>query len=147
MSASRLGDEPNFAASLQLTKMMLEHPNTGLVLDSDGQIQNHYESKMRAQAYGIYWVQQMATRGKIERCARCDTHKGARVKLQEAGFPLNNEDFKKYVRTAAGSTYRTLITHDSDYNARIIKILRKELGVTILSATDGCGQIEQIDLH
>jgi hypothetical protein len=105
-----------------------------LAMDRGKIIENHYASKMQAFDLGMMWVMQMGKVLRINECSRCTAPHPLLAKLSELGFPVRNEDFTKYVRTAGGSSSKILVTHDTDYRAPVRRLIKRELGIEVVTA-------------
>lgn len=135
MTGSGLSDDGRYAdCCLSLMKEMRDRDEAYLVLDSDQQISSQYDRKMGHGAFGQEWVRQMAKADKITFVKWKEFNRGARVALMEVSF--SKEDFR-YVRTAAVSCSKRLVSHDPHYTRKVRKILkRKVVGVVVQSATE-----------
>ncbi len=131
MSGSKLGDPPNYRKSKLLMDVMMSIKDARLLMDDRGRINNQYSSKMVQGTVGHSWVRQMATKGKVVfvRWRRMD--RGTTTKLKEAHF--DPEDVK-YVRTAAESSSKKLVSHDPDYSPSVQRVLKKRMSVQVLDA-------------
>ena len=135
MTGSGLSDDNREAESCQsLMKQMRDRDEAYLVLDAGKLIRSQYERKMGNGTFGHAWVGQMAKAGKISLVKLGQFNRGARTALKEAHF--DEEDFK-YVRTAAASASKRLVSHDPDYSEKVLKVLkRKVIGVVVQSAAE-----------
>lgn len=135
MIGSGLSDPPDDGSCHELLKMLRDGPDSRLVWDSGGLIQNQYEAKLKPQTFGKDWLTDMLIRNKVTSVARKPLTKRQKVKVRETG--LVGEDLNYYVRTAMSSPDERLVSLDSDYDASTCRTLRKELGVTVSDARDG----------
>ncbi len=135
MTGSGLSDDARHAASCRrLMTQMRDCAEASLVLDKGRTISNQYDEKMRHGTLGSEWVRVMAKAGKICIVKLGRFNRGVRTALKEAHF--DPEDFK-YVRTAAETDSRRLVSHDPDYSPKVRKILkRKVVGVVLQSAAE-----------
>ncbi len=135
MTGSGLSDDDRSADSCQsLMKQMRDRDEAYLVLDRGKLISSQYDRKMGHGTFGHEWVRQMAKADKISIVKLSEFNRGVRTALKEAHF--DQEDFK-YVRTAAESHSKRLVSHDPDYSPKVRTILkRKVLAVVVQSAAD-----------
>jgi hypothetical protein len=140
MIASGLSDPPDDGSAIDVLKVLESCVEGRLVWDSGGAIRNQYEEKLKPETFGKDWLIRMLQKSKIVPVDRKTLPKGPRVELEETG--LVGEDLKYYVRTAANSPDRKLVSHDSDYDAKTCAVLRKGLGVDLLGASQGLSFLE-----
>lgn len=106
-----------------------------LILDDEGMIRHQYRQKLPQGTYGHEWVRQMATRDKIREVSRARIDRGTVTQVKEAH--LDDEDYKYYVRTAAASESKALVSHDPDYSSQICRILKRRLGISVYLPREG----------
>src|SRR5712691_11145903 len=92
MSGAGKGDAKNHDASLGLMDT-IARGSARVVVDDEGLIQQHYRDKLGSSDYGLYWMQLLASGGRVVPVPRAQPPKPLRVGLHEAGFPLANEDY------------------------------------------------------
>jgi len=122
LSGSGKGDPLYEIDCRKLMKEFLKKSELFLALDEKGKIKYQYDKNLKPGTYGEFWLKQMASQDKIRHIPWQRFAKGTKTALQEAHF--DTEDYK-YVETAAFTECKTISTHDSDYSARIRKILKK----------------------
>ena len=130
MSGSGLGAPQFSQASRILMDRMQASSIACLVMDDGGFIEYQY-AKLK-DSYGAMWVRRMADLDKILLVRRKNMDRGTQTQLQEAHF--DQEDCRYYVRTAASSPNKRLVSHDPDYSSRVRKVLKKRLGIAVLAA-------------
>jgi hypothetical protein len=135
MIASGLSDPPDDGSARELLNSLKNCTEGRLVWDAGGAIKTQYESKLRPQTFGREWLQELLLNNKIVSVQRCKLTKRQKLALRDTG--LVGEDLNYYVRTAASSPDRTLVSHDSDYDDSSRKALRKELDIAVLDACQG----------
>jgi hypothetical protein len=135
MIGAGLSSPPDDGSCLSLLKTIRENGDSALVWDSEGLIRNQYETSLKPQTFGRDWLQEVMLRNKVVEVDRCKLDRAARRRILDTG--LVGEDLKYYVRTAASSPDRRLVSHDSDYDAGTRRAVNECLDVQILSATDG----------
>ncbi len=135
MTGSGLNDDHRYADSCQsLMKQMRDRVEAYLVLDMGERIRSQYERKMVHGTLGHEWVRQMAKADKISIVKLGQFNRGVRTALKQAHF--DPEDFK-YVRTAAESCSKRLVSYDPDYSPKVRRILKSRVvGVVVQSATE-----------
>ncbi len=135
MTGSGLSDDDRYADSCQsLMKQMRDRDEAYLVLDKGNLIRSQYDRKMRHGDFGHEWVRQMAKVGKINMVKLGEFNRGVRTALKEVSF--SKEDLR-YVRIAAESRSKRLVSHDPHYSPPVRKILRrKAVDVVVQSATE-----------
>lgn len=105
-----------------LLNTLKSHPDGQIVIDDEGLIRHQYDTKLGPLSFGREWVRFMLERGKFSKVHRARIPEGVRVDLEEAHF--DREDYKVYVRTAAASVSRRIVTYDDDYSPEVRRILR-----------------------
>ena len=136
MSGAGKGDFEHRDASFGLMET-IANGSARVVVDDQGFIEQHYSEKLGSSEYGLYWMQRLADDGRVIVVPRADPPKRLRVALQKAKFPLANEDFKYYVRTALSNPGRCLVTHDPHYTEQVQTILRRHGNkLRVFSATN-----------
>lgn len=140
MIASGLSDPGDDGSAIGLLKALEECTAGMLVWDLGGAIKTQYEEKLRPETFGKDWLIRMLQKSKIVGVERKSIPKGHRIAIEETG--LVGEDLRYYVRTAANSPDRKLVSQDSDYDAKTCAVLRKRLGVQLLDSTSGCAFVE-----
>lgn len=112
---------------------MIDHEEARLVLDLEKGIQREYDLKLGPQSHGKYWVQAMATRGKIEWVNRANLERRVAKHLREARFDSGDIP---YVRACASSPSKRLVSQDDDYSPRVQRILRQGCEIKVLHDPD-----------
>jgi len=128
MDGSGIGDNKNYNACNSLMKRTVKEFEWFIALDDGRIIENQYERKLGEGTFGHHWLIEMAKGDKIKYIKWREIDRGTRTALIEAHF--HKEDFK-YVKTAACTVCKTIVTHDPDYSFKICKILQKRLGVSV----------------
>jgi len=131
MSGAGLGAPEFSEASRTLMDRMKDSPAACLVMDDGGFIDYQYREKLK-DSFGAMWVRRMADLDKILHVRRKNLDRGTQTQLREAHF--DQEDCKYYVRTAAGSPSKRLVSHDPDYSARVQRVIKKRLGIVVFPA-------------
>lgn len=130
MSGAGLGAPEYSEHSRSLMDRMQEDSIARLVMDDGGFIDFQYQRL--GDSFGAMWVRRMADLDRILFVRRKHLDRGTQTALQEAHF--DREDCSYYVRTAANSPSKRLVSHDPDYSARVQRVLRRRLGVRVLPA-------------
>jgi hypothetical protein len=125
---------------LALMRAVVDCDAVELVVDDEGLILAHYREKTRG-TYADAWITDLALTGRLTPIARAQISRGIRVVLEEAGFPTANEDYRRYVRTSAATANGNLATEDSDYTAKVRRLLKRHLGVVVLSAAEAQSRV------
>lgn len=133
MDGSGIGDNRDYVTSNSLMKRTVEELEWFIALDDGRIIRNQYESKLRQGTFGHHWLIEMAKRDKIKYIKWKEIDRGTKTALKEAHF--DKEDFK-YVKTAACTVCKTIVTHDPDYSVNVCKILKKRLGVSVKDSNE-----------
>ncbi|MCH8152761.1 MAG: hypothetical protein IH830_10375 [Planctomycetes bacterium] len=135
MTGSGLSDDDRYADSCQsLMKQMRGRDEAYLVLDSGKLISSQYDRKMRHGTFGHEWVRQMAKADKISIVKLGQFNRGVRTAL--IGVSFSREDLR-YVRAAAESCSKRLVSHDPHYSPKVRTILRRRVvGVVVQSTTE-----------
>src|ERR1700730_968005 len=120
MSGSNRGDPKHFEQSATLMSTLVELRDARIVVDTENMILSQYDDKLggREDSHGKRWVQQMVSGGKVDYVKRARIDRGTETQLREAHFDLNDEDYRLYVRTAAASKDKRLISYDPDYGPK-----------------------------
>ncbi len=139
MGGSGTGNQQNYHSCYSLMQRTMNTLNWFLALDNGGIIRTQYENKLRHGTYGYYWLLEMAKRDKIRPVEWGDIDRGTRTQLKEVHF--DPEDFK-YVRTAAVTVCKIIVSHDDDYSTKVRRILRRRLDVVVKDSKE-CLCIEQ----
>lgn len=126
----------------RLMAYIKEHGDLRLTLDSESLIKTQYEAKLSPQTFGRDWLQEMLSRGRVSFVERAKLSKGVSQAIRATG--LVGEDLNYYVRTAAASNDRVLVSDDSDYDEPTCKVLKKKLDVVVLGAKDGVDVCQQV---
>lgn len=134
MSGSELGDLTHTSSSLELMRAIESRPAWLLALDDRGRIRYQYEEKVK-HGFGRDWLRRLATRGRITLVAWQRLSRGVVTALKEAHF--DREDFK-YVETATGTSSNVLVSHDPDYSAAVLDVLRR-IPVQVMPASKALG--------
>jgi hypothetical protein len=135
MSGSGHGAVEHERDSRHFMKVM-EGCEVALVVIDDGGFINHQYDRLRD--YGQWWFRRMTDLDKVVRVRRASIDRETRTRLSEAHF--DREDYRYYVRTAAASANKRLVTHDRDYSARVRRILSERLGVRVTDAGSALAQ-------
>lgn len=131
MSGSGLGASPSQGSSIRFMTSFAETLETELVVDDEGLILHQYETKLRG-SFGEFWFRALVAQGRVSRVRRARLDRGTSTRLRE--LHLDSEDHKYYVRTAAASASKRLVSHDPDYSRSIRQCLSQRLAILILSA-------------
>lgn len=127
-----------YHASLELIESMLACKGK-LVMDSEDKLRGFYSRKLAPLSLGLQWIQNMASRGKIEFVKLEKMNQGVRVELfEKCHFDPND---LIYVRVASASGDKLLVSHDDDFSPRVRKCLRRRLEVRVLSADEAAKKI------
>jgi hypothetical protein len=130
MSASGLGAPEHATVSLDFLQLLECVAGCHLVVDSEGMILYQYESKMDAGTFARQWLRRMFERQRVTAVQRASLDRGTSTRLRECH--LDPEDLKYFVRTAAASRSKRLVSHDPDYSTRVKRVLRDRLDVQVL---------------
>ena len=130
MSGAGVGNRKYRFPSRALMDTMKESSVARLVMDTEGFIEHSY-GKLKNN-YGEWWFRRMSDLDKVHYVPRKYLDRGTQTQLQEAHF--DREDCKYYVRTAASSRSKRLVSHDPDYSPSVCRILRRRLRVSLLDA-------------
>jgi hypothetical protein len=141
MIGSGLSAPADDGACRSLMAHIKERDDLRLTLDSESLIKTQYEAKLRPQTFGRDWLQEMLSRGRVSFVARAKLSKGVSQAIRATG--LVGEDLNYYVRTAAASSDRLLVSEDSDYDESTCKVLKKTLDVVVLGAKRGVDMCQQ----
>ena len=106
-----------------------------LVWDQGGLIKSQYENKLGETSFARQWLEELILARKVVEVERCRLTKKKKLAIKATG--LVGEDLNYYVRTAASSPDRKLVSHDTDYDAATRKVLKKTLGISVCSAEHG----------
>lgn len=112
-----------------LLDRMKQSESARLVIDCQGTIKAQYDSKLRFGAFGKEWVRTMAQSGKVVYVSRVNLDRGTQRRLMELHF--DHTDLP-YVRTAAASESKRLMTRDDDYPAPIQRLLRDRCEIRVI---------------
>lgn len=141
MSASGAGADDHHDACVALLELIEATTGAEIVIDDGGKIAQHYSTKIHKGDFGFEFVQRMSS-SRVQSTKRASLNSGQKAALQAAGIPLNNEDYKNYIRTTAGSPTKILITFDSDYTSERVKVIKKILGVAVLDEAQAIGLLK-----
>lgn len=133
MSGSGISDDDTCSRykgmCLELMKRMMAAKGFYLVLDARKKIEIQYESKLRFDTFGHFFVKQMVSQNKVARVPWTDINKGVKVKLECRGFTRDNEDYK-FVVASSSSSSKKLITHEAHFFA--VRHILKSVPVRVL---------------
>lgn len=136
MNGSKIGNPENLRRYLQssrdLMKKMKKEKRFILSVDNQNIIIKQYWKKLRG-TYGELWLREMAGKKKIKSIDWIYINRGKKVALREARFPINSEDFN-YVRTAASTICKFLVSHDPHYSNQVCRVLRRRLEIRVKAA-------------
>jgi hypothetical protein len=136
MSGASIG-APEFSESSRLLmERMEENIVARLVMDESGFIEFQYTQKL-GDSFAAFWVRRMADLDRVHYVRRKHLDRGTQTALQECHF--DREDCSYYVRTAANSPSKRLVTHDRDYSAPVRKVIKRRLGIAVLTAELAAG--------
>jgi hypothetical protein len=107
-----------------------------LVWDTESLIRSQYERKLRQNAFAWEWLQDLLVQSRVLEVPRVRLKPRQAQKILATG--LVGEDLNYYVRTAANSPDRRLVTHDSDFDTATCRALDRELDVAAIGAASGC---------
>lgn len=99
--------------------------NVQLVVDDEHLIETQYDAHLRKTPIGKYWLIHVRSAGKFIRVPRRFLDRSIRKRLAECHF--DREDLRNYVRTAASSPSKTIVTHDGDYSGRVVLVLKRHV--------------------
>ncbi len=136
--ASGFGVHSHQEASMRLLTSMRDKKVALLTLDDEDLILNQYKNNM-GKSFGMVWVQHMLSEDKVHQVHRARIDRKTSKLLREAH--LDPEDYKYYVRTAAATDYKRIISRDRDYSPQIQKILNKRLLLKVSSAQSTCDHL------
>jgi hypothetical protein len=97
-----------------------------LVMDDQERIFRQYRKQLSGFDSSWKWVQNFLSRNRVHHYKRAVVPRPIKVALVERGFV--REDYDNYVRTAAASNCRIVVTHDPDFQS-VRLILKRGLGV------------------
>jgi hypothetical protein len=101
-----------------------------LVLDEGDQIKLHYARKMHFGHRGFEWAHEMGLAGRLTVVRRVAVSRADAAALGKIGFYVKNEDFKYYVRSAAASDDKVVVSLDPNFfNAA--EVLRRCYGIKV----------------
>ena len=106
-----------------------------ITLDDRKKIKYQYDTKIKS-GEALKWLQYVYDKQKYDVIPWKKIPKGVQVKLKEEHFDNNVGEDYKYLITAANSNQKTIITRDPDYSPRIKKIVKKELGVSVVLSNE-----------
>src|ERR1022692_707846 len=135
MIGSGLSDPCDDGSCLAVMTAMHDSEHMQLVIDDESLIRTQYERKLREDCFGRVWFDEMLNRNKVLFVKRVALVK--KVSQAIRGTGLVGEDLKYYVRTAAASAEKALISQDGHYEEKTCKVLKKHLKVMVLSAEEG----------
>lgn len=141
MIASGRSSPPDDGTSIGLLNAMKESDVGRLVWDDGNVIKNQYEEKLGKTTFGMKWLEELLLAGKVIAVQRCPLSKNQRQAILDTG--LVGEDLQYYVRTVANSPDRRLVSHDSDYDSKTRKVLKKELDVVVCTARRGAEHLRR----
>lgn len=110
------------------------HCNAYLVMDYSGKIIDHYRIKLRGSDYSWKFVQQLMDKGRVRHFHRVRMSGSLRAALASNG--CHGEDRERYVRTAAASHCRILVTHDRGFETAQRVLRRSPLEVFPRGSTE-----------
>lgn len=99
---------------LDLMKRMITQSKYYLALDSRDRIKTQYETKLKPDKYGHYFVKQMATMGRTVKIPWQDLNQGIRVELEVRGFTRDREDYK-FVVVSSCTCCKKLVSHEPHF--------------------------------
>ena len=128
MMGCNTGNPDPLRTCRSLMKKSLDTPRWFLALDKGNIIRQQYETKLKRSTYWLYWMAEMAKRDKIRIVAWGTIDRGVITKLKEEHFDW--EDLK-YVKTAAVTECKILVTLDPGYSTNVCRALKKKLKVKV----------------
>jgi hypothetical protein len=128
MDGSGIGDNENYVPCRSLMNRTITDLEWFIALDDGKIIENQYVSKLREGTFGHHWLIEMAKNDKIKWIKWREIDRGTITALKEVHF--DKEDFK-YVKTAACTICKIIVTHDPDYSVKVCKILKRRLDVSV----------------
>jgi hypothetical protein len=137
MIGSDLSSPPDDGTCRRLLDTMKASGEACLVWDDGGLIRAQYDNKVKAPAFGRVWLEELLLRGRVISVPRAPLPSSVRQRIRATG--LVGEDLNYYVRTAASSPDRLLVSQDKDYDTGTCHAVKRELLVVILSAAEACG--------
>jgi hypothetical protein len=142
MSGAGTGDPAHSEESRRLMHLMQATPSAYLVLDDEGHMVREYTERCK-QGFGKQWMIQMLTKSKAVRLTRVTLDKPTRTELDAQRF--RGEDREWIARTAAASESGLLVAHEPHFHTtKTRKILKKRLGVKVITATAACEQLKKV---
>jgi len=135
MSGSNKRNTQYFQTSHRLMNIMSSKGIFFLALDIRGKILIQYLEKLKEGTFGHEWLIKMMSEDKIKVVPWIPIDRGIKVEIKEAPFPIGGEDFK-YVRTAASTICKYLVSHDPDYSDRACRVLRRKLEIKVKTACE-----------
>lgn len=128
MIGCKIGNPDPLGTCRSLMDKALDSRQWFLALDKGRIIRQQYETKLKRSAYWLYWMAEMAKRDKIRPVAWGTIDRGVITKLKEEHFDW--EDLK-YVKTAAVTECKILVTLDPGYSTNVCRALKKKLKVKV----------------
>ena len=104
-----------------------------VVFDEAGLIQGEYDRKLRGDEYGQSWLRHIVNTSRYHPVRRANPSKRVKQKLL-GRYHFDTKDFNRYVRPAAASEDKLLVTHDPGYSGPIRQELKSSLKVSVHSA-------------
>jgi hypothetical protein len=134
MIGAGLSSPPDDGTSRRLLDSMQQQDCARLVWDDGGLIRSQYERKLRPQTFGRDWYEELLVRGKVVSVSRRRLSKRESQLIRGTG--LVGEDLNYYVRTAASSPDRRLVSHDRHYDSKTCACVKREISVHVISAQE-----------
>jgi hypothetical protein len=106
-----------------------------LALDIDGHVKQQYEDKMSEVSPGRIWIRALLGSGRVVFRNLPTLHKRVRVALDDAHFHTGDRHF---VRLATATNTKCLVAQESDYSAKVRKVLWKLAEVRVCTAEHAC---------
>lgn len=129
------------AAQESATCFLLMHElasknGVSLVVDDADDIINEYSRKLKNDDYGQWWLRSISGSGKFRKVPRARMSKRARIKLLDE-LHFDRHDLNRYVRTAASSESRVLVSLDDDYPGQVVAAIRDYFDVSVKPPAGG----------
>jgi hypothetical protein len=133
VDASGQGVPAHAKESLDLLGRLQAIPEFALAIDFKKKLLREYENRVNGNMYAHHWLIRLNREQRIQTVPRVRIPKGAKVELLEAH--LHQEDWP-LVEAALGS-HNIIITRDfRSFQDDICSILRRKLGISVLSAAE-----------
>lgn len=116
---------------LLMTEIARPDSERKVVFDKGGLIATEYDRKLRHDEFGQAWFRYVS-QNRCHLVDRKSINKAVTRKLLDHHF--DTKDLNRYVRPAAASDDKLLVTHDPGYSVPIRKELKSSLSIAVHSA-------------